>query len=187
MENSDGTQIAEKAENQLKQIQAFGLENTKIYLESFRSDVQQLRTFIAQLSILSSSILAIGGAILGNKELVRNPTLLLIAMGALAIVVICSMFYLAINIETSIMKGKEEYERLSKLVRKQIDNLGFLIANPQKYEEFNRKNNDIRGDIKEGALEIKVARDKFLYFLICLLSLAILLIFSSFFQIQITR
>ncbi|MFZ5366140.1 MAG: hypothetical protein ACOZBZ_02505 [Patescibacteria group bacterium] len=179
--------IVDRAEQQLNDLLQLNKEISKDYIESYRVDIKQLRSLVAQVSILSSAVLAFGGALLGNKEIARNETLLLVAIALLVLVIISSMFYMLIVIENSIIFGWSEHAKLKDQIKRQIENVEFLIRNPEKYEEFNKKNEELRQELKQEIKERKFKRDKFLYMLLIFFTFGVVLIFLSLFEINISR
>lgn len=145
-----------------------------------RSDIEQLRNLLVQISVVSFAAIGFTIPVIGSSSALKNPELLLIGLIFLLFPSLGGLWYSAIIIENSIKKSLHGYKQNKEEIREAMSNQVFLMQNPDKYDDFVSKVNQFVSKLKDnGVNKISIRRDMVLYILLLLLTLGICFVFIS--------
>lgn len=166
--------------DRLNNLLQLGREVSKDYIEARRTDVEQLRKLIIQIVILSIAVIGFSVPIFDKTEIIQNKILFLTALCSLAFGAVFGLWYISLTIENSIFRAKEAFKKLRLDISEAIKTEKAYIQNPHLFEDYQKQMQELADIIKARPSE-ELKRDKSLYFLLTIFTLAISLIILSMF------
>jgi hypothetical protein len=181
--NEKELELRKYASERLGQLLALGQRESGDFLAAHRLDIEQIRSLMIQISVISFGAAGFSIPVLNATGVVNTLPLFLVGLFLIVLTSIISLWYVAIMIENSIITSFEAHKSIRNNISKSLANERFLLQNPSKFEEYqSRTEEEVRR--LEKTEEVIFKRDTLMYALIAGLSLGIITIFLSFFKIS---
>lgn len=184
MENLNKKEISLHALRRYESLRDLSLKITTDYLEAHRLDVSQLRSLIIQISVISFGIVGFSIPLIGSLNIIKTQLLFVLGLMLISFCAIYGLWYITAVLQNSVIKAQEGWMKNKKEVQEALENERFLIKNPEKFEEYEKRRQKLEKKLKSESVK-EIRKDKFMYFLLTLLSSGIILIFLSLFEITV--
>lgn len=184
MKNMAEEQISQYALRRYENLSNLNLQITTDYLEAHRLDVSQLRSLIIQTSVIAFGIVGFSIPIVDNANIIKTQILFVLGIMLIAFCAIYGLWYINFVLQKSIIKSQKGWIKNKNEIREALENERFLIKNPDKFTEYEERRQGLENKLKSGSIP-EMKTDYFLHFLMSLLSLGIVLLFLSLFEISI--
>lgn len=184
MKNIAEEQISQYALRRYENLSNLNLQVTTDYLEAHRLDVSQLRSLVIQISVIAFGIVGFSIPIIDNANIIKTQILFILGIMLIAFCAIYGLWYINFILQKSIIKSQKGWIKNKNEIREALENERFLIKNPDKFTEYEERRQGLENKLKSESIP-EMKTDYFLHFLMSLLSLGIVLLFLSLFEISI--
>lgn len=152
-----------------------------------RLDIEQLRSLLVQISVVSFGSVGFAIPIIGSSSELKSPALFIAGLCFLLIPAIGGLWYSALVIENSIKETHKGYKRNRVEIDEAISNQVFLMQNPHKYDEYVEKMRKFAKNLKDNTILLIPQNDKVLYALLFFLTIGMLSVFVSLLPLRGVR
>lgn len=184
MKNLSEEQISRYALRRYENLSNLNLQITTDYLEAHRLDVSQLRSLIIQISVIAFGIVGFSIPLINNTNVIKTRTLFVLGIMIIGFCAIYGLWYINTVLQKSIIRSQKGWIKNKDEIREALENERFLIKNPDKFSEYEKRRQKLENKLESESIP-EMKTDYFLHFLTFLLSLGIILLFLSLFEISV--